>query len=94
MQKGFCIALYCFLLGLLSGGLMDVHGQTLPTYRVDPVELPGDIAGNSVNNMVQDKEGYLWFSSQDGLHRFDGFQFKSWHHDPQNPKSLSSSSAL
>jgi two-component system, sensor histidine kinase ChiS len=91
MQKCYCIALYCFLLGLLSGGLMDVHGQTLPTYRVDPVELPGDIAGNSVNNMVQDKEGYLWFSSQDGLHRFDGFQFKSWHHDPQNPKSLSSS---
>jgi hypothetical protein len=80
MQKGYCIALYCFLFSLLGSGVVDVHGQTLPTYRVDPVELPGDIAGNSVNNMVQDKEGYLWFSSQDGLHRFDegtGIQYDS-----------------
>ena len=70
---------------------MHLFAQFTPGYHVNLLELPGDVAGNSVNNITQDKEGYIWFSSHDGLHRYDGFQYKSWYHDPQNANSLSSS---
>lgn len=84
----FCFFLLCSLC-LCTGGL---YAQfTPPDYLAMPLELPGDVRGNSVNNIIQDQEGYLWFASQDGLHRYDGFQFKSWYHDPQNTQSLSSS---
>ena len=92
MQKRSLI-ISCFL--LLCGlclGTSGLYAQfTPPNYLVMPLELPGDVTGNSVNNIIQDQEGYLWFASQDGLHRYDGFQFKSWYHDPQNAQSLSSS---
>lgn len=39
--------------------------------------------------MIQDKTGFMWFASLNGLNRFDGVSIRSWNHDPKNPKSLS-----
>src|SRR5574339_1238785 len=39
--------------------------------------------------IFQDSKGYLWIGSQDGLNRYDGFTFKVFKHDPDNPNSIS-----
>ena len=39
--------------------------------------------------IVQDNQGFLWFGSQHGLYRFDGYSYKAFVHDPANPASLS-----
>jgi signal transduction histidine kinase/ligand-binding sensor domain-containing protein len=57
--------------------------------RFEVFELPGDIFGNSVQGMVQDKTGFLWFATQAGLHRYDGQNFVTYRHDGNNPNSLS-----
>ena len=38
--------------------------------------------------MLQDREGYLWFGTQDGLNRYDGHSFAVYRHDPEDPQSL------
>ncbi len=43
-----------------------------------------------VRTIAQDKYGFMWFGSQEGLHRYDGYQFLSFHHDSSEPTSLSS----
>ncbi len=53
-------------------------------------ELPGGTLGNSVQAIVQDSTGFLWFGSQGGLHRYDGQNIRTIHHDPANPKSIAS----
>jgi signal transduction histidine kinase/class 3 adenylate cyclase/ligand-binding sensor domain-containing protein/CheY-like chemotaxis protein len=89
MQKSY---LYTALIYLCCYcGSLGLYGQVAPAYLISPLELPGDLGGNSVNNIVQDQDGYLWFASLDGLHRYDGFQFRSWQHDPQDTKSISHS---
>jgi signal transduction histidine kinase/ligand-binding sensor domain-containing protein len=50
--------------------------------------LPGGALGNSVQGIVQDSTGFLWFASQGGLHRYDGQNFVTYRHDPNNPNSL------
>ncbi len=35
---------------------------------------------NTVNSMVQDKNGYIWFTTYDGIVRFDGINFKIYNH--------------
>lgn len=42
-----------------------------------------------INSIDQDKEGFIWVSSHDGLNKFDGYQFKTYYNIPDNTNSLS-----
>lgn len=57
--------------------------------RFKRYSLEQGLSQEAVFAMVQDRHGYLWFATQEGLNRFDGYEFKVYHHDPQNPHSLS-----
>ncbi|NMP32995.1 EAL domain-containing protein [Thalassotalea sp. M1531] len=41
-----------------------------------------------VFSIVQDKHGFMWFATQDGLNRYDGFEFVHYRHNVDDPKSL------
>lgn len=49
------------------------------------------LSQNSVNCIVQDKRGFMWFGTQDGLNRYDGSEFAIYKYDPMDPHSLSDS---
>ena len=55
--------------------------------------LPGDIglSHNSVYAIAQDRAGFLWFGTADGLNRYDGYEVRVFRHDPQDSTSLSNS---
>jgi signal transduction histidine kinase/ligand-binding sensor domain-containing protein/DNA-binding response OmpR family regulator len=42
-----------------------------------------------VYSVIQDMEGYLWFGTWEGMEKFDGYQFTSYRHIPNNPNSIS-----
>jgi ligand-binding sensor domain-containing protein len=42
-----------------------------------------------VMNIVQDDLGFMWFGTLVGLNRFDGYTFKVFVHERDNPNSLS-----
>jgi signal transduction histidine kinase/DNA-binding response OmpR family regulator/ligand-binding sensor domain-containing protein len=43
-----------------------------------------------VNDMIQDKEGFIWVATKGGLNRYDGYHFKVFTTEPQDPSSISS----
>ena len=43
----------------------------------------------SVNCILQDKKGYLWFGTQDGLNKYDGYGMVVYKHDASDTNSLS-----
>jgi hypothetical protein len=47
------------------------------------------LSQTKVSQIVQDDQGFMWFSTQYGLNRYDGYNFKLFVHDPRNPNSLS-----
>jgi ligand-binding sensor domain-containing protein len=45
---------------------------------------------DAVMAVVQDQSGFLWFATERGLDRYDGFTFKHYRHERGNPNSLAS----
>ncbi|MGD0583604.1 MAG: histidine kinase [Bacteroidales bacterium] len=43
---------------------------------------------NNVREIIRDKSGYIWICTWDGLSRFDGYEFKNYHHIPGDSTSL------
>ncbi len=48
------------------------------------------LSQSSVMCILQDGRGFMWFCTEDGLDRYDGYDFKIYRHDPANPSSISS----
>ncbi len=45
----------------------------------------------SVNDLLQDRHGWIWIATQDGIQRFDGYEFEVFQHDPDDPGSPATS---
>ena len=47
------------------------------------------LSQTKVSQIVQDDQGFMWFGSQYGLNRYDGYKFKLFKHEPGRTNSLS-----
>ncbi|HVO72799.1 MAG TPA: two-component regulator propeller domain-containing protein, partial [Ignavibacteriaceae bacterium] len=56
------------------------------------LSLEDGLSNNSVNCLLQDHYGFLWFGTDDGLNRFDGYQIRIFRNDPGDTHSLSDNS--
>lgn len=59
------------------------------TIRFDNLSIENGLSQSSVNTILQDQKGFMWFGTQDGLNCFDGYEFKVFKHDPDNSNTLS-----
>ena len=46
------------------------------------------LSQNTIFSMLQDRNGFMWFATFDGLNRFDGLDFTVFTHDALDPDSL------
>lgn len=69
---------------ILNNGL----GQGLPL-PFKTISVEDGLPQNSITALVQDDQGYLWIGTQDGLAKYDGYEFSVYRHDKNNPNSLS-----
>lgn len=64
---------------------VNIHAVKLKT---EQVSIAAGLSHVSVKCIHQDKYGFLWFGTEDGLNRYDGYGFKIYKSVPGNPKSL------
>ena len=60
-----------------------------PVTRFDRLSFEEGLSQAVVNSIAQDGQGFIWFGTDDGLNRYDGYSFKIFRHDPKDPTSLS-----
>ncbi|MCL4704711.1 response regulator [bacterium] len=46
------------------------------------------LTASSVLSILQDRQGFMWFGTLDGLFRFDGYSMTAYKHDPLDSTSL------
>ncbi len=57
--------------------------------RFDHINIEQGLSQSSVRVIFQDSIGFLWFGTEDGLNRYDGYNFKTFKPDPDIINSLS-----
>ncbi len=55
----------------------------------DHLTIENGLSQSSVTCIIQDKTGFMWFGTQDGLNRYDGYNFKIFKNIPDDTTSLS-----
>lgn len=58
--------------------------------RFQKIALEQGLSQEFVLTAFQDSEGFMWFGTQEGLNRYDGYQFKVFTYSIRNKDSLSS----
>lgn len=63
----------------------NLFGQSI-VFRKYQVE--NGLSNNATVSCLQDSKGFMWFGTKDGLNRFDGYTFKIFRNDQDDPNSL------
>ena len=63
---------------LLICWLVVVHWAQAQEYNYVRYDTRDGLAGSTVYDVVQDKDGFIWFATENGLSRFDGKYFKNY----------------
>jgi ligand-binding sensor domain-containing protein len=59
--------------------------------RYERLTTASGLSQSTINKIIQDKNGFLWFATADGLNRYDGYSFTVFRNDPNDNKTLSGS---
>ena len=70
---------FVLLLVLITGSAPAVAGVPVRFERFGPEH---GLSHNTVNDLIQDQQGFLWLATDDGLDRFDGYEFRHYRIDP------------
>ncbi len=79
---------FCLILFLIFSVASQAANR--PNFSFSTAELSNQLNQKTVRQIYQDKTGYLWIVTQEGINRFDGYQLISFIHEPRKAGSLSS----
>ncbi|HEV7814024.1 MAG TPA: two-component regulator propeller domain-containing protein, partial [Janthinobacterium sp.] len=84
------LALLCALAALWAGAAAARTPADAPTrtLRFEQLNVEQGLPQESVLAVVQDKQGFMWFGSQAGLSRYDGYRITTFKSTPSDPASL------
>lgn len=84
----FSILVISALLSLSSTATAAEHNINQPPLKFESISIAEGLSQSYVYDIVQDKNGFIWIATQDGLNRYDGKNFVYYRHDSTNRTSI------
>jgi ligand-binding sensor domain-containing protein len=82
------IILLIFTILILGAVSQSVSAQSY-SYEVQTIPLKGDFINFNGLSFAQDRDGFIWFGSSEGLYRYEGTSVKVFRHIINDEQSLS-----
>ena len=81
---------YSALFFLLLTFMFSLPGEAqVSVPRFEGFTSDDGLSQNSANYILQDTKGFIWIGTQDGLNRYDGYEFVRFYHERNDPSTLS-----
>ena len=68
--------------------VLNSPGSLQARLRFEHLTTADGLSNDSVFSILQDRRGFMWFGTQAGLNRYDGYRVTQYRFDPKNPNSL------
>lgn len=65
-----------------------VHSATIFKHRMELYTVNNGLPQHDVSAIVEDKYGYIWMTTYDGLVRYDGYEFIKYRYNPKKQHSI------
>ena len=82
---GFFLFSLMFSVGL---GAAPANVPATPLVKFDFLGIDQGLSQSSVTAIAEDRHGFMWFGTVDGLDRYDGYRFKRFEHKDTEKSSL------
>ena len=56
--------------------------------QFEQIGIEQGLSNQKVNDILQDKNGFLWIATDNGLNKYDGYNFKVYKNVPDDPFSI------
>lgn len=76
------------ILGLLLFFSMLAYSQN-QDFRFAHLTTDNGLSQSNITCILQDRKGFMWFGTFNGLNRYDGYEFEVFHYRPNDSQSLS-----
>ncbi len=67
-----------------------LSAQTSFPVQLESLNINNGLSQSFVSGILQDQKGLMWFTTSDGLNKYDGYTFTVYHHDPDDSTSIGS----
>jgi ligand-binding sensor domain-containing protein len=81
-----------FTLGLIL--VSSAISTELSKIKFEYLTVDDGLSQGIIEDIFQDRHGYMWFATRDGLNRYDGRRFVIFRNERNNPQSLASNWVL
>ncbi|MFB9054360.1 two-component regulator propeller domain-containing protein [Formosa undariae] len=78
-----------YVLLLFLFGISNVNGQNSETLQINYLGQEHGLLQLNTTALALDDMGYLWVGTEDGLHRFNGYEFKNYVAKPDDSTTIS-----
>jgi signal transduction histidine kinase/ligand-binding sensor domain-containing protein len=82
VRKKFGILLYILLVNIFILPAQDIFQKFYHLTR------NSGLSQSTVNCIIKDSTGFMWFGTNDGLNRYDGYSFSYYKYDEKNESSI------
>lgn len=62
--------------------------EEMNSVRFQRYGVEDGLSQTTIRDLYQDQKGFVWLATQDGLNRFDGYEFRVYRSDPTNKNTI------
>lgn len=82
------LRIWAILCSVMVTGLLAQDNRA----KFERFSIEDGLTHSTVRQVIQDRQGFLWFITPDGANRYDGYHFYNYRHDPYDSTSLTANS--
>ena len=64
------------------------YANIVENFNFKNITIEDGLSQSTVKTIYQDSKGYIWIGTDDGLNRYNGYEFKHYKHDKYDKNSI------